>query len=164
MKKNIILAFIVIGLAYIAIQKPQFSDEPTKNKISTVNIDTIKNITIISADQAAIKFVKKDKSWFLLINNEEVPALKSKMNHLFQLLNTESLDNFTASGEQLKQFKLLNPRLQVKYDNLTIAFGDSEPLKHRRYIFTHKKVHLIQNVFYHLLLQPENTYIKTEIE
>lgn len=164
MKKNIILAFIVIGLAYIAIQKPEFSDKPTKNKISTINIETIKNISIISTDQAAIEFVKRDKLWFILIDNKETPVLKSKMNPLFQLLNTESLDNFAASGEQLKQFKLLNPRLRVKYDNLDIAFGDSEPLKHRRYVFVDKKVHLIQNIFYHLLLQSEESYIKSDIE
>ena len=44
-------------------------------------------------------------------------------------------------------------------DDFTIAFGDSEPLKHRRYVLINDQVHLMNDLHYHFLLQPGSTYL-----
>lgn len=158
---NFFLFLMVAALAFIAIKKPGINTQTFHNKISQLNPEKIHRIEIISADQNTIQFIKKDHNWFIKTISEEIPVDYNKIDYLFKLLNTDSLERFPASKEQLSQYHLSNPRISVKFDNFPIAFGDSEPLKHRRYLLIDNQVHLINDLYYHFLLQPASTYLPT---
>jgi len=158
---NLFLFLIVAALSYIAIQKPGINKQVTYNKISQLNEEQIQHIEIISADNKKIRFIKKNHQWMFKTDNNETTIDPDKIGYLFKLLNADSLENFSASQEHLNQYHLSEPRITVKFDNFTIAFGDSEPLKRRRYILINKQVHLINDMYYHFLLQPANTYLST---
>jgi len=159
-KLNLFLFFIVASLGLIVIKKPGLNNQVTYTKISQLNSEQIQRIEIIASDQKKIQFIKKNNNWFVTIANNETIIDRDKIDYLFKLLNTNSLESFPASMEQLKQYHLSEPRITVKFDNFTIAFGDSEPLKHRRYILIDKHVHLINDLYYHFLLQSANSYLQ----
>jgi len=156
---NLFLFLIISALTFIAIQKPGLNKKVIYQKISNINKDKIEHIEIVSADQNTIQFFKKDQNWFIRNTNGELPVNQEKIQYLFQLLNTESFESFQSSQDQLAKYRLSIPRISVNFDDFTIAFGDSEPLKRRRYVLIDKQIHLINDLYYHFLLQPANTYL-----
>lgn len=162
MKKIVFLLFIIAGLVFVVTQKQFFSDTPSYDKISNLDIKTVQQISIYSLDRKPIQFIKKNNIWHIIIEQNEIPTNPSKMNALLSLPNAASLRSFSVSSDQLKQYKLLKPRLTVKYDDFAIAFGGNEPLQRRRYILVNRKIHLIGSLYYHFLLQSINVYTQKD--
>jgi len=160
MKLNFFLLLIVAGLLFIAIEKPGLEDSLASKKITTISAKEIQTIEIISIDKTKVSFFKKNNQWFVKHKQKEHMVNMDKLNPLLQIPETTSLKSFSASVEQLKQYHLLRPPISIRFDKTTIAFGNSEPINHRRYVSINNQVHLIADLYYHLLLQPVNSYIK----
>jgi len=156
---NLVLFLIVIALTFIAIQKPGINNHITYKKISGLTENQIQHIEIISSDQKIIQLTKANQKWTIETNENVKDINQDKISYLFNLLNTNSLENFPASAEKLSEYHLSNPRITVKFNDFSIAFGDSEPLKRRRYILIDGQIHLINDMYYHFLLQPAHTYL-----
>ena len=163
-KLNVFLILIIGALIFIITQKPGLEKQITYNKISHLKADSIQQINIVSTDQKKITFFKKNQLWYTNINAVEQSVVSKKLEPLFNLLHTNSLGSFTASKNQLKQYHLLEPRLTVSFNGLnedfSIAFGNTEPLKNRRYTLINNQVHLITDVHYYLLLKLANSLKK----
>lgn len=159
---NILLLLMILALGFIVIQKPGIEKAPSYQKISHLNPDEIQHIEINSTDKEKINFYKTDQIWHLKLNNQKNIIDRKELEPLFSLLKADSLESFSVTKNQLQQYHLLNPRFIVKFDNFSIAFGNSEPLKHRRYILVGNRVHLIADLHYHFLLQSTKTYTQIQ--
>ena len=164
-KLNILLLLIISTLIFIATQKPGLNKQVVYEKISHLNINDIKKINIVTSDEEKLTFLQENQAWHInTTNSNNIKSKKivkpKKIENLLKLLNANSLGSFTASKNQLEQYHLMHPRITVSFDNFTIAFGNNEPLKHRRYTLIDNKIHLINDVHYHLLLQLVNTFTK----
>jgi len=159
LRLNFFLLLVIVTLAFVVTQEPGLNTQPVFNKISQLEEKNIQSIEIINSNQTNISFIKKNQAWYLKTDTGDIPADQQKMIYLFRLLNTDSLDSFPASKQQLEQYHLSSPRISVKFDALTIAFGNSEPLKHRRYTLINERVHLTSDRYYHFLFQSADTYL-----
>ena len=159
-KLNILLLLIIGALIFIATQKPGLNKQVVYEKISNLNINSIKKINIATSDKENLTFTQENQSWHINTANQNEIVEPKQIENLLKLLNASSLGSFTASKNQLEQYHLMHPRVTVSFDSFTIAFGNNEPLKHRRYTLINNQVHLINDVHYHLLLQLVNTFTK----
>jgi len=151
--KNICLVLFIIIIVIIIIQKPGLDNSTHWDKISPLKANEIQEIKIISADQDDIIFYKENTVWQKKLADNNIPINAEQLTPLFNLLNSDSLASFDVSPDQLKKYQLAPPRLSIQYNDFTLSFGGSEPLKHRRYVLIGQTVHLITDLHYHLILK-----------
>ncbi len=150
---NICLVLFIIVLVTVVILKPGLNHSASQDKISQLKASDIETIKIMSADQDDIVFYKKNATWWKKLTDNNIPVNTDQLNPLFNLLSSDSLESFEVSSDKLSIYKLAPPRLSIQYNNFTLSFGGSEPLKHRRYVLIGQTIHLITDLHYHLILK-----------
>lgn len=156
-KVNLLLALSLIALLFIALKYNGETPSDNNDKITSLSPQAITSITVIQTNKSNIQFIKHNETWFQIDAKNKTPASNEKLDLLLSLPKAISLESFPINQEKLAQYRLLQPKLTIRYNNaLTIAFGSSEPLKHRRYILIKQQVHLITDLHYPLILKSLN--------
>ena len=76
-----------------------------------------------------------------------------------RLLNAESHTRFAAVPQELGKYGLDEPSPRVILDGTEVVFGDTDPLKNRRYVLVDGTVHLINDTFYQHVTSSQTAYV-----
>jgi len=149
---NIALLLVILVLAALVFYTiEEEENKPESPKLTDVEADKIQNIRIERADKQAIFLMKDALGFWQMTAPFNLPAKRFYIDRLLQVLSTR--DYKQLEGElNLADFKLDPPLASIKFDQLTVAFGNNSPIGYgQRYVQIKEKVYLLTDNIYNML-------------
>lgn len=157
---NLALLVIVTILTTLVIFEPGL-DKPVELP-NLVDIDThkIQSIRIERPDKEAIVLHREAGGDWQLITPLELPANTFHINRLLSMLTSRHYKVLDSQQLKLADLKLDPPLARVGFDQVTLAFGDTNPLdESQRYLQIGEKVYLLTDSAYSLLVDDAAKFV-----
>jgi hypothetical protein len=142
---NLALLAAVVALAWLALrEQPPGPVSDTGLALTALAPAEVVRIGIERHGQAAVTLERVDRRW-LLTAPLALPADEFRVQALLALVAARSEAGFRAAGNDLGQFGLEPPQAVLRFDDVVLAVGNTEPLSGRRYLLADGEVHLIED-------------------
>ncbi len=150
---NLALLALVLVLGALALWGPAPKDAGPKENppLTPMRADQVHHVTIERPGlKGSIRLTRADDDrWTVTLPDREapLPADTFKATRLAELAEARVYDRFPAGGD-LAAYGLDAPRATVTLNAVTLRFGATEPLRHRRYVIADGYVHLIDDRYF----------------
>jgi len=147
------LALLVAVLILATVVYTLENKEPIKApKLTNLATAQIQNIQIERADAEPISFAKDGLGRWQITAPLQLPAASFQVERLLEILGKDDYQKLETTGPDLTAFKLEPPLAKVKFDKLTVAFGDSSPMNDgKRYVLIKQNIYLLTDTLYYTL-------------
>lgn len=146
---NLVLALSLAGLIALAIYEPGKDDKPIVAALTQLDPKTIQRIHIQSSGQPGIELKKVADHW-LMLAPFSVSANRERIAQLLKITQAKSLAAYPMNQVDTRQVQLDEPMLTLTLDDVSLRFGNTEPLGGSRYVQVGNDVHLITDRYSHL--------------
>lgn len=152
-------------LALIGVFALLAAFEPGKKKAETMPLallDTtaVKKIEISGKETLSLE--KKEGHWSLTAPFQ-APANDHRVELLLKIPATASSASYPAVTGELARFGLAPAGTVLRLDDLTLEFGDSDPIQQQRYVKIGETLHLAEDNFHHHLTAPATDYVEKKL-
>ncbi len=151
---NLALLALVLVLGALVLWGPAPKDPaaPQENPpLTPMRADQVRHVTVERPGlDGPIRLTRGDDDrWTVTLFDREapLPADTFKAERLAELAEARVYDRFPA-GAGLAAYGLDQPRATVTLNAVTLRFGATEPLRHRRYVLADGHVHLIDDRYF----------------
>ena len=145
---NIGLLALVIVLALIAWLEPGGKKPVTRPQLLSLAAEQVERIRLAAAGDRHIDLMRADNGWTITYPIR-IAANDFRVDTLLELTQAESFAHYPAAAQALAPFGLDPPRAEIQLNDITVAFGDEEPIDHRRYVRVGEQVHLIADRYFY---------------
>jgi len=157
-----LLVFVVIAASLVILDN---KDKDEKQPITSLQQNDVVNITVKRPDKKDIYLEKKHNIWHL-IRPYNTATNQFRMDTLLRLL--ETIPQSTYPLRNAEKYGLTTEKLEVIFNRgetntVSIRFGDSDPLKMRRYISVDNKLHLTNDTYFYALNSIATDYISNKL-
>ncbi len=149
---NLALLLVILVLAALVFYTEEEEEKkPESPKLTDVKKEQVQNIRIERADKEAIFLMKDALGFWQMTAPFNLPAKRFYIDRLLQILSVR--DYKQLKGElNLADFKLEPPLASIKFDQLTVAFGEKSPIGYgQRYVQIKEKVYLLTDNLYNIV-------------
>ncbi len=123
---------------------------PTDTRLTPLAVEAVSHIRLTRNGQLIADLEKGDAGW-RMVAPLRGPASTARVAELLQLPAARSFRRLPLPADPAP-FGLRPPRAVFRYDQTELAFGDVEPVNHKRYVATGGRLHLIHDRFARLAL------------
>ena len=146
---NIALLALVIVLALIAWLEPGGKKKTdTLSPLLSLTADQVERIRLLPGADRHIDLTRGDNGW-MISYPIQIAANDFRVDSILQLTQADSYAHYPAAAQALAPFGLDPPQSEIQLNDVTIAFGDNEPIHHRRYVRVGDQVHLINDRYFY---------------
>jgi len=142
---------VVAVLGAVVYFQPCLEPEQDTQKLTTLLPEEVEKIIIERDSKENISLNNQQVAWFIT-SPIEVAANSFRIEPLLQFVQSSSQARFEKASLDLAKYKLDQPAVTIHLNDIEIAFGDSEPLKKRRYVRVGNIIHLVSDIYYYRLL------------
>lgn len=144
-RKHVNLLLAAILVAGVALLMLDGNDEPKDTPLTPLQPEDVTQLRIEHPEADAIALEKDGDEWML---TAPVAARSDRyeVNSLLALATTPMHKQFPSDGVDLAALGLAPPKYSVTLNDTRIAFGDTEPLQHQRYVQLGDRVALIDDL------------------
>ena len=144
---NLGILLAVIVLAVIAFYPGQHTEPATPMvTLLTVNKADVKTISIQGSNKPALVFTKQDQQWFMTAP-AQVRADEHHMSTLLNILEQPADHKLVVDKNNLSKYGLDSPLFTMRFNDLPVAIGGTDPIRQRRYIMAQDTVYLVDDSF-----------------
>lgn len=153
---NLVLLVLVVLLG-TAAQRELERDAP---RLTGLDPDAITRVRIERPEQPLIALARTGEGWRIGEPDarEADPARVAALLRIAAAAVSRTLPPDAERGP----LGLDPPRVRLTLDALTLSFGDTEPLAQRRYVAEGENIHLIDDLWWHLLTAPAESFVGKE--
>ncbi len=142
---NLGLAVMVAALVLVVWLEPGIDRDAGSTRLTALAVEEIARIMIQRSGHDEIVLERGEHSQWRLSAPLQAPANEFRIEPLLQIVNATSHARFAAAPGELAGFGLDPPRAVLRIGTVDIAFGDTEPIDHRRYVQVGNIVHLVDD-------------------
>lgn len=153
---NVVLFIVFLALT-LSLYIVKNSTTTSKNILTDTKSEKISRISIQHNKRVII--LKKDKGVWRMIEPINISANSFRIDTILKLLNAASHGQYLADDLDLNKYGLDKPVTSIRFDNIEISFGITNPVNNYRYVKTNEKIHLIGDYFHPLLSSQIGTLI-----
>jgi len=148
---NLLLLIAIAALGLVVHFEPGIEQAPEATTITALTADDIQRVHLNRPVRGDMVLLKADtKGWFIE-RNPPLPADSFQVNALLRLVQQEAVRSYPVAGLELAQLQLDPPYATAIMNDVAIEFGNLEPLQGLRYIRVADRVHLIPDLYLHLV-------------
>jgi hypothetical protein len=156
---NLGLFLLVALLGAIAIYEPGLEDQAQRpTPLTNLQPQEIHSIRLSTPANEIIALEKRADGWHMT-QPQAAPANDKKIVQLLGITTTTSHSRLPLPQERLGEFGLAPTPIRLQLNELTLEFGNNDPLQFRRYVRIGDQLHLISNGFHHHLMAGVNGYL-----
>lgn len=152
----LVLAALGLGIRHIV----SVADSP-QTLTATAAAD-VRLIEVERVGEPRIRLEQTPDGWRMR-EPMDLDADQGQVERLLSGLRTPVQRSFPAQSAALGELGLAPAKLQVRLDDLTLAFGGLDPLGQRRYVAADGLVHLIDDALYARLIAPPIDYCSRQL-
>lgn len=150
----IINFFIVITIAVLALvarYEPGIEQPPGPQAVTGLKTDQVKKIRVIRPLRDDLILIRKpDDSWSLG-GQPALPADPFQVRALARLVEQKAVRSYPAKDLDLEKLALDPAYASVIVNDVRVESGSLEPLQELRYLRVADQVHLVSDIFQHLI-------------
>ncbi|MCP5157341.1 MAG: DUF4340 domain-containing protein [Ectothiorhodospiraceae bacterium] len=141
---NLLLLAVVGALLAVVLRQGERDAEPPEAGIAVSSLDParITTIEVLRRSEPVARAERAGDGW-RLVAPLAWPADPSVLDRLAAIAGARSSEGFRAAGNDLAQYGLAPPRLELRLQGQSFALGDVDPLGGRRYVLHAGQVHLL---------------------
>jgi len=156
MRQRWLLIFILLGVALLLTVSVFYTLEKEKPvelpKLTDLEANRIISIHIERKDAQPISLLKKQPDIWQMTMPYHLPGNHIRINRLLKMLSARQYKPLEMAELNLAELKLDEPLATVKFNQLTVAFGDRSPINNgQRYMLIKQKVYLLADTAYQSL-------------
>ncbi len=156
---NLALLVIVITLGFfVYLEKNQPLDN---NRLTALEKNAVTHIEI--RHRSRITILDKPGTHWRMTQPVEIDANDFRINTLLDMLASDSLASYDASTLSLEKFALAPAATSITFNATMIAFGNTNPVNHNRYVMIGDRVHLVADMYYPLLSSQLGTLVSQSL-
>ena len=149
---NLVLVVLALVMGLIIYFEPGLEPADIPQPLTTLLVaDDAIGIHIERVKYDPVSFIKRNGRWYLVTEQQELPASTFQLQALLRLLETSSSSHYAADTVDLAALGLDPPQATVTVDDVAILFGNTAPLDGKRYLQIDATVHLIEDRYQHLI-------------
>jgi hypothetical protein len=149
---NLALVALALVMGLIIYYEPGLEPADAPQPLTTLLVaDDVIGIHIERVKYDPVSFIKRNGRWYLVTEQQELPASTFQLQALLRLLETSSSSQYAADTVDLAALGLDPPQATVTIDDVAILFGNTAPLDGKRYLQIDATVHLIEDRYQHLI-------------
>lgn len=159
---NLLLLFFVVLLsAYVYNSQQQEKQRAISTHLTSLNVAEITRITI-RHNQRRVELVKNNGDWRML-QPTDIEANSFRIDTLLNMLDTVSHASYPAADLEPAKYGFSEAGTSIRFNDVTIEFGITNPVNNFRYVRIADTVHLIDDHFYPLLSSQTGTLVAREL-
>jgi len=148
----LVLVVLALVMGLIIYFEPGLEPADIPQPLTTLLVaDDAIGIHIERVKYDPVSFIKRNGRWYLVTEQQELPASTFQLQALLRLLETSSTSQYAADTVDLAALGLDPPQATVTIDDVAILFGNTAPLDGKRYLQIDATVHLIEDRYQHLI-------------
>lgn len=155
---NIFLVLILAGLLALVIYEPGKTESPETKKLTSLDPDTVQEISIESPGRPPLLLTKKSGHWHMQ-KPLMMPANTGRIQQLLKITQAKSIADYAMRRVDANQLQLDTPSLSLKLDDVLLRFGTTDALGGSRYVQMGNTVHLITDRYSHLMKRAATEFI-----
>lgn len=160
---NLGLAAAVALLALLAWRKPGLAPEPANPPLTTIDTATVTEIAISNGGEQTLRLIRAGEQWRLSAP-VDLPATAFRVDSLLELLAAEQFTAFPLPDAAARaKYGLGEGGREVRFNDLTVRFGDQNPVAIRRYVAIGDRGYLIDDRFHHHAIAPWNDWAERRL-
>jgi hypothetical protein len=153
---NVVL-FLVVLVLTLNIYIVKNSTTTSRNILTDTQPGKINRISI--KHNKRVIALKKDKGGWRMIEPINISTNSFRVDSILKLLKTASHGQYVIDDLDLEKYGLDQPATSIKFDDIEISFGITNPVSNYRYVKTNEKIHLIDDFYYPLLSSQIGTLV-----
>lgn len=156
---NIGILIAVIVLAVIAIYPGrQHGRQTTTEHLLPIKKTEVQSISILRPNHPTLQFSKQDQKW-MMTSPINARASEHRLMTLLGIIDQPGHSRFPADSNTLAKYGLDAPQYTLKFNDVSLAIGDTDPIHERRYVMFGDTIFLIDDYFSHLLAEGEGAFV-----
>jgi len=149
---NLVLVVLALVMGLIIYYEPGLEPADVPQPLTTtLAAGDASRIHLERVKYDPVSFIKRNGRWYLVTEQQELPASTFQLQALLRLLETSSSSQYAADTVELAALGLDPPQASVTIDDVAILFGNTTPLDRKRYLQVDATVHLIEDRYQHLV-------------
>ena len=156
---NLVLLLAAITLALAAWYV--YQDKNKEHYLSALDISQVNTITI-PRTQGDIILNRRQDSW-RMEKPYALPAHDFRVQTLLGLLQTPVTQAYSSNELDLTQFGLQPARAIIRFNDVEIQFGKSNPVNNKRYIQNANKIYLLDDTLYPLISAEASSFVNLSL-
>lgn len=158
---NIALLVLVVSLGALVYFQPG-TDKKETVAITMLKPEQVQRIEITLPGKEIIRLVKEQNIW-RMTSPMQIAANDFRVASILELVNAPSHARYSKTEVDLTKFKLDKPAYQIRFNDLNVALGDTDPLEGRRYILIQDSVHLITDNYSPYLTEGWTSFVSLSL-
>ena len=159
-----ILLFVAIGiLALVARYEPGIEEQPKAPPITSLKRGQVDSIKIERPLRDELILVKDSANTWSIERQPSLPAETFQINGLTKLAEQTAVRSYPAAQLDLTRLALDPPYATVTLNDIRIDFGSLEPLEGLRYVRVADQVHLISDMYQHLIEADFSQFVRRQL-
>ena len=148
---NLLLLIAIASLSLVVHFEPGIEQQPENPAITSLTVNDVQRVHInrpVREDMVLLRTGTQDWS---IERTPPLPADNFQVNALLKLVQQKPVRSYPAADLELAQLQLDPPNATAIFNDIAIEFGSLEPLQGLRYIRVGDQVHLIPDLYLHLV-------------
>lgn len=159
---NLALLALAAALAALVYWEPGLERPAGPAKLTTLAPADITRLVIRPQRGQEIRLERDAGTWMMRAPIAAY-ANEFRIDALLGIAQADSQAQFAAATLDLAKFRLDAPATVLQLNDLELAFGDSEPLDHRRYVRVGATVHLIGDDYFYRLQTDFPSFVSSRL-
>lgn len=155
-----LLVFLILAVTLFINAK---DSENSTLRLTSLDINKIKNIEIHKANKPNIIFIKKPDNIWYMTKPYQVKAHQFRLNTLLGLTQAPVREAHDAAALNLADYALDKPRAHITFNETDILFGKTNPINNKRYLLAENKMLLINDQTYPLVSAHASSFINLSL-
>jgi hypothetical protein len=148
---NLVLITAVAALALVAWYEPGIETASEPEPVSSLDPDQVHRVRIERAARDDLVLNRSDDDGWVIEHRPPLPADDAQVAALTRLAAQEAVRSYPAAELELGSLALKPPQATVTLNHARFDFGNTEPLEGLRYLSTGDRVHLVPDLYQHLV-------------
>jgi len=161
-RANAALLLLVLGLGTLVWLSERESPKIRLTPLTKLLPEQINSIRISNQSGPAISMRREANGW-RMIAPYAIEANSARIERLLEIAGSPVHTQFEIEQSDLTEFGLAPAAALLHLERLELRFGGTDPIDHYRYIAIGNRLHLIKDLFPHLLLATAESYVSPNI-
>lgn len=159
---NILLIVAVVILTLVARYEPGIEAPAAPQMLTSLRAEKIQTIRVNRPLREDLLFSKTDNVW-TIDREPALPADEFQVRALLKLAGQTAARSYPVEELELSRLALDPPYATVTLDGTDVHFGSLEPLEELRYARVGGHVHLISDMFQHLIEADYTQFVRRRL-
>ena len=148
---NLLLLVAIAALALVALYEPGIDQDPHEQALTGLDQEQIDRVRIHRPPRDDLVLARQQGGGWVIASHTALPADQLQVSALTRLAQQKAVRSYPVAELDLARLALEPPRASVMLNDVQVDFGDTEPLQGLRYVRVGAQVHLIPDLYQHLI-------------